>query len=57
MQAAVSGELLCPKNVSFVSEVEKPEGGSSASAPLHLYPPRACTHLPPALQCDGLQLY
>ena len=33
MQAAVLGELLCPKNVSFASEVEKPEGGSSASAP------------------------
>jgi len=31
IQAVLSGELLCPKNVSFASMVEKPEGEHSAS--------------------------
>lgn len=52
MQAEVSWELLCPKNVSFSSEVEKPEGGSSANAPLHLYQPQ-----PTTLQCNEPQLW
>lgn len=45
----MSGELLCPKNVSFASVVEKPEGGSSANAPSHLHPP--------TLQCDRPQVH
>lgn len=52
MQTVVSRKLLRPKNVSFACEVEKPEGASSASAPLHLHQPHRRTHLPRALGCS-----
>lgn len=52
IQVVLLGELLCPKNVSFSSVVEKPKGGRSTSpffapimcAPTHsqLYSVRDC---------------
>lgn len=42
----MAGELLCPKNVSFGSQVEHPEGGRSSRALPHWHQSDAHPHSP-----------